>query len=88
MEDGLIAFLKFQEQEKFLSESVEAARRSVDLANTQYVEGLADYTRVLNTQQSQLAEEEKHVLSKGAIAFGLIATYKALGGGWQLRCEE
>ncbi|MGA8164627.1 MAG: efflux transporter outer membrane subunit [Waddliaceae bacterium] len=87
VEDGIVAFLKAHKQETYLSESVKAAKRSVELANTQYVEGLADYTRVLNTQQAQLAEEERHALVRGEIAFGLIATYKALGGGWQLRCR-
>jgi len=86
VEDGIVAFIKAHEQKDYLSESVKAAKRSVELANTQYVEGLADYTRVLNTQQAQLAEQERHTLSRGEIALSLIATYKALGGGWQIRC--
>ncbi len=85
VEDGLIAYLKAIEQMDYLSDSVRAAKRSSELANIQYVEGMADYTRVLNTQEALLAEEEKLALAKSDIALGLIATYKALGGGWEIR---
>ncbi|NGX42865.1 MAG: Toluene efflux pump outer membrane protein TtgI [Chlamydiae bacterium] len=85
VEDGLVAFLKFQEQEEYLAESVKAAQRSVDLSVTQYVEGMVDYTRVLNTEQSLINEAENHALAKGEIALGLISTYRALGGGWELK---
>jgi len=90
VEDGLTTFINSQEQSEILKESAKAASRAVELANTQYVEGMVDYTRVLNTQESLLAEEEKLALSKGSIALGLIATYKALGGGWEIkyRCQE
>lgn len=87
VEDGIVEFLKSQDESEKLSKSSEAAARSVQLANTQYVEGSVDYTRVLNTQQSLLLEEEKYAIARGSIALGLINTYKALGGGWQIRCD-
>ena len=86
VEDGLVTFLKSQDRMKLLAESVKAAQRSAQLSNTQYVEGAVDYTRVLNSQQFLLEEEARHTLSNANIAFGLIATYKALGGGWEIRC--
>lgn len=87
VEDGLIAFLKSQDQVTFLKDSTKAAARSVDLSKTQYVEGAADYTRVLTTQESLLAEQEKLANARADIAFSLISTYKALGGGWEIRCN-
>ena len=87
VEDGLVGFYKSHEQLGFLGDSVKAAQRSVDLSKTQYVEGMVDYTRVLNTQQSLLSEQEKYVNTKGSIALSLINTYKALGGGWEIKCD-
>lgn len=83
VENALIRFAKSHEQVALLKQSTAAAQRAVDLSNTQYVEGIADYTRVLNTQQQLLDTEEELVLAQGEIAQGLIDTYKALGGGWQ-----
>jgi len=82
VEDGLITFIKSHAQVKELIKSVHAAERASSLANTQYVEGEADFTRVLNSLQLQLEEQERLVGAKGEIAQGLIASYRALGGGW------
>jgi hypothetical protein len=57
----------------------------VDLAVIQYRDGAADYTRVLNTQQSLLSQQERETSARGDIARNLIGMYRALGGGWQLR---
>ena len=85
VEDSLIGFVKSQEQSKFLDESVVAARRSVDLAVIQYRDGAADYTRVLNTQESLFRQQEQATSARSNIASNLIGMYRALGGGWQLR---
>jgi len=82
VEDGLVAFIKAQEEAALLEGSVKAAGRSVELSKTQYVEGITDYTTVLNTQEALLSSEERLALARGGAALGLIATYKALGGGW------
>jgi NodT family efflux transporter outer membrane factor (OMF) lipoprotein len=85
VEDGLVGFLRAKEQVVFLAESVEAAQRSVDLALLQYRDGVADYQRVLDTQQSLVAQQDLKTASQGDIATNLIAMYRALGGGWQIR---
>ena len=85
VEDALVGFLRAQEQAVFLKQSVEAAKRSVDLALIQYGEGIADYQRVLDTQQSLFAQQESLTSVRGEIATNLIAMYRALGGGWELR---
>jgi len=84
VENGLISFAKSHERVGYLLQSSEAAQRSVSLSRTQYVEGIADYTRVLNTEQVLLDSEEKLAFARGDIALGLINTYKALGGGWDV----
>ena len=85
VEDNTVGFVRSQEQAKYLAESVVSARRSVDLAVIQYRDGAADYTRVLNTQQSLLSQQERETSARGDIARNLVGMYRALGGGWQLR---
>ncbi|MGH8120624.1 MAG: TolC family protein, partial [Gammaproteobacteria bacterium] len=85
VEDALVGFLQSQEQVVFLDQSVEAAKRSVELALLQYGEGIADYQRVLDTQQTLFAQQDVLTSSRGDIATSLIAMYRGLGGGWELR---
>jgi NodT family efflux transporter outer membrane factor (OMF) lipoprotein len=85
VEDGLVAFLKGQQRVALLSRSVDAARRTVELAAIQYREGATDYTTVLTAQQSLLGEEDRLALTQGGVPQALVALYRALGGGWELR---
>ncbi len=85
VEDALVGFLRAKEQVVFLSESVDAAQRSVELALLQYRDGVADYQRVLDTQQALVAQQDLKTARQGEIATNLIAMYRALGGGWQIR---
>jgi len=85
VEDALVGFLRAKEQVGFLSESVDAAQRSVELALLQYRDGVADYQRVLDTQQALVAQQDLKTARQGDIATNLIAMYRALGGGWQIR---
>lgn len=84
-EDALIGFLKAQETTAFTQNSVHAAQRSVEIALVQYREGAVDYQRVLDTQRALLQEEIRLTETRSSIATNLIALYKALGGGWELR---
>lgn len=84
-EDSMTGFLRGREEVVFRRQSEQAAQRSVDLALTQYREGATDYTTVLNTQQTLVAQQDQLTGVRGNIAQSLIALYKALGGGWQIR---
>ena len=85
VEDSLVAFLRAQDRTQFLTDSVAASRRSVDLSLLQYREGLVDYIRVLDAQSFLVTQQDRQAESRGAIARNLIGTYKALGGGWETR---
>ena len=85
VEDASVGFVRSQEQARYLTESVAAATRSVDLAVIQYRDGAVDYTRVLNTQQSLIGQQDQAAVTRGDIAQNLVSVYRALGGGWQLR---
>lgn len=88
VESALAAYLGEQRRLVALEASVEAATRAVDLADIQYREGAYDYTRVLNTQQFLVGEQDRLVATRGAVAVALTALYKALGGGWEIRMDQ
>jgi outer membrane protein TolC len=85
VEDSLVGYLRKQEEEGFLLDSVTASQRSVDLSLIQYREGLVDYQRVLDTQRFLTIEQDLWTATRGDVVLNLIAMYKALGGGWQIR---
>jgi NodT family efflux transporter outer membrane factor (OMF) lipoprotein len=85
VENAIAAYLGARRQVQFLTSSVAAANRAVELAEFQYREGTTDYTRVLTTQQSLVAEQDRLVSTRGTVVLNLVAMYKALGGGWELR---
>lgn len=86
-EDAMAGFLNSQEEFRYLTDSVNAAKRSVDIAMIQYTEGLVDYQRVLDSQRSLAQQQDNLTLIQGNVATSLIALYKALGGGWEIRYE-
>jgi NodT family efflux transporter outer membrane factor (OMF) lipoprotein len=85
VEDAMVGFLRSKEQVAYLGDSVKASERSVDLSLIQYREGVADYQRVLDTQRFLTQEQDLYTAVNGEVALNLIAMYKALGGGWQIR---
>ena len=87
-EDSLSAFLRSREEVVFLDESASAARRSVQLSMIQYREGLVDYQRVIDSQRFQARAEDVLTAAQGDVVLNLIATYKALGGGWEGRTSD
>lgn len=85
VEDGLAQFLQSQRRTLLQARAASAAKRSLDLSILQYREGIVDFTTVLTAQQDQLSAQNQLVLASGDIPQGLILTYRALGGGWQIR---
>ena len=85
VEDALVAFLRAQERAEFLAQSAAAAKRSLDLAVLQYRQGTKDFTTVLIAQQTLLTEQDDLASTLGQISANLVAVYRALGGGWEIR---
>ena len=84
----MIGFLRSQEQVAYLADSVKASQRSVELSLIQYREGVTDYQRVLDTQRFLTQEQDLYTAVNGEVVLNLIATYKALGGGWEISGER
>jgi len=47
---------------------------------------LCDFNRVALVEQNLVQQQDLLAQSRGEISLGLIDVYKALGGGWQIRC--
>lgn len=88
VEDGLAGFLAARSATEYLRDSVNAAQRAVDLSMIQYREGAVDFQRVLDSQQRLLRAQDAYTRSRGEIVTNLVATYKALGGGWEIRAAQ
>lgn len=88
VEDAMAAFVGAQEQGEILVAGVSAARRSTEIAQLRYTEGFADYQRVLDSQQSLFNQEQRFISNQGASFRALIALYRGLGGGWQVRVGQ
>jgi NodT family efflux transporter outer membrane factor (OMF) lipoprotein len=88
VENGLVSFADEQGALTWLNQAAASARRSTDLAMIQYKGGQTDYTTVLTAQQQELSVENAVASTKGNVALGLIAVYRALGGGWEIRGDN
>ncbi len=84
VENGLVAFSQAWDQVRHLQASVEDSESAVELALVQYREGNVDFNRVYNLQAVLTTQQDQLAVARGNIALQLIATFKALGGGWEL----
>ena len=84
-ETAINTFLKSKERLIYVNKAVDASKQSVDLAEIEYRTGAVDYNRVFNLQTSLVADQDNLASVRGDVARSVIATYKALGGGWEIR---
>jgi NodT family efflux transporter outer membrane factor (OMF) lipoprotein len=87
VENGLVTFLKSQQRTKDLRTSVDAGVKAVKIAIAQYKAGQVDFNRVAFLEQDLVQEQNLYAEAQGEIASGLVQVYRALGGGWQIRCD-
>ncbi|MBV8138955.1 MAG: efflux transporter outer membrane subunit [Deltaproteobacteria bacterium] len=85
VENGIALFTQSRSEVVFLTQSVSAAQGALRIALIQYKEGTMDFTTVLLAEQNLYAAENSRALAQGMVPLGVIATYRAMGGGWQLR---
>ena len=87
MEDGVIRFLTGQDRIKELEKAVDAAMRAAKIAQVQYKAGTVDFNRVSLLQEKLYDRQISLANARRETASGLVHTYKALGGGWQIRLD-
>jgi NodT family efflux transporter outer membrane factor (OMF) lipoprotein len=86
VENGLVTFLRAAKRYRDQSESVNAESAALREALAQYRGGLVDFNRVVLIQERLVERQQTLAEAQGQIALGLIQVYRALGGGWQIRC--
>ncbi len=86
VEDALVAFLRSKQRVEILSQGVAAAKRAVDLAKDLREHGeKGSLDRELLRQEALVMQQDQLAQTEGAVALNLIAAYKAIGGGWEIR---
>ena len=83
--DAMAMYLNSRQQAVFLKDSEVAAEGALTIAMKQYKEGTADFTDVLTAEENLLKAQDDLAVAQGNIPLGMIAAYRALGGGWQIR---
>lgn len=85
VESGLSELLRARERSTSLAEAVSASQRSVELSLIQYRAGAVDFIRVNNAQVELVRQQDSLVASRASISLGAVRTFRALGGGWEVR---
>ncbi|QEG22672.1 efflux transporter outer membrane subunit [Mariniblastus fucicola] len=84
VEDGIVEFVKRNEQYEYDLATQQANKESVELAIASFKEGKTDFGRVFVVQTSLVTAQDQVVATRASIALALIETYRALGGGWEV----
>jgi NodT family efflux transporter outer membrane factor (OMF) lipoprotein len=87
VEDALVAFLNSQQRAKHLEATEEATEEALRLLTLLFNEGEIDFTGVFVLQGDLVAKQDQLAQARGDVALSLIDLYKALGGGWEIRCR-
>lgn len=81
-ESALAQFSSSRQRRDLLAQSVENSGRAVQIARTQYENGLVDLLPVLDAQRVALTTQLELAQSETELLTSLVALFKALGGGW------
>ncbi len=82
VENALTAYSEERKRCDALNAAVEAGISALALADAQYISGLLDFQRVLDSQRSLLSAQTQLATSESEVAADIVRLYKALGGGW------
>jgi NodT family efflux transporter outer membrane factor (OMF) lipoprotein len=89
IDDAAISVVKTARQQEILDEGLTAAERSLELANSLYEEGYANFERVLDAQRALFTQEERQLINQGAHISAIVSLYRSVGGGWtEMTAEE
>ena len=68
-----------------MTKAVDASEESVKISLAQYRTGATDFNRVFTLADTLVSDQDEFAIAKGQLANSLIAAYKAIGGGWEIR---
>ena len=81
VESAMVAYAQARKQVGFYQQSVDASRKAAEIAVSQYTDGIASYSRILNTQTALLRSQANLIEARQQVSSNLVAVYKGLGGG-------
>jgi NodT family efflux transporter outer membrane factor (OMF) lipoprotein len=84
-EDAIVGYLKAIQQTRKLEESARAAAETYRISFEQWREGATDFTTVYLFESVMTDQQDQLASARGNIVLNLIAIYRALGGGWEMR---
>lgn len=82
-ENAFSDYGKRQQSLQALMRQSDSSRAAAALASIQYREGTADYLVLLDAERERLSAEDAQAQAETELYRGIVAIYKALGGGWQ-----
>jgi NodT family efflux transporter outer membrane factor (OMF) lipoprotein len=85
VQDNISRYVESQKAEHSLTKANISAIQSTKLALIRYKEGESNYTTVIDVERQQLQVETGLTNAKGDVSQTLVALYRSLGGGWQIR---
>jgi NodT family efflux transporter outer membrane factor (OMF) lipoprotein len=88
VEDALSAYDSDQARRAAITDAVNANQQAVNLSNQQYSQGVIDFLTVLDTERALFETQDELAQIDASLDADLIALYKALGGGWQVRASD
>ena len=83
VEKALNAWVRSSERLQILQVAADTAREAARLASIRFQAGQTDLLTQLDTQRTQLTQEDALASARGDRTNALIQLYKALGGGWE-----
>jgi NodT family efflux transporter outer membrane factor (OMF) lipoprotein len=88
VDNALTAYKAEQTRRDELIQAVSDNRHALELAQSRYEQGVADFLTVLVAETSLLAAQQQLATSTTTVSSNLVALYKALGGGWETDMPE
>jgi NodT family efflux transporter outer membrane factor (OMF) lipoprotein len=88
VQSSLRAFLRSRDQADALARSVTAAKGALDVGRQQYEAGTIPFNTVFNLATAQVQQQDQLAAAQGNVALNLIAVYRGLGGGWEIRLKQ
>lgn len=82
-ENAFSDYSKRQQRLVSLVRQSEATRAAAEQAAVRYREGTVDFLVLLDAERERLAAEDAQAQAEVELYSGIVAIYKALGGGWQ-----
>lgn len=83
-ENAFSDYARAQERLLSLLRQSTASRAAAQQAEIRYREGTVDFLVLLDAERERLAAEDAQARAEVELYRGIVALYKALGGGWQL----